>query len=122
MSSNRYIRFLHAALAQVHRLPLLQYSHRFSRHTYTQQQLLILLLFKEYLTATYRNVIDLINLMGEVCRLLKLHTVPHFTTLQKYLARVPSGLLSQLIHRCAEATLPPTTHGSVTAVDATGFT
>ena len=122
MSSNRSIRFLHAAHAQVHRLPLLRYSHRFSRHTYSQQQLLTLLLFKEYLRATYRNVVDLISLMTEVCRLLNLKTIPHFTTLQKFLARIPSGLLSHMIHCLAEATLPSDASVSVVAVDATGFT
>ncbi|MEN6516766.1 MAG: IS5 family transposase [Methanospirillum sp.] len=122
VSSNRYIRFLHAAQVQVHRLPLPRYSHRFSRHTYTQQQLLTLLLFKEYLQVTYRNAVDLISLMGEVCRLLNLRIVPHFTTLQKFLARMPSGLLSHLIHHLAEVTLPPDATVSMIAVDATGFT
>ena len=122
MSSNRYIRFVHAALVQLHRLPLSRYSHRFSRHTYTQHQLLILVLFKEYLKATYRDIIDLVTLMPEVCNLLNLKTIPHFTILQKFLTRISSGLLSTLIHHCAEVTLPPDVAGSLVAVDATGFT
>jgi transposase len=116
------MRFLHAAYAQVHRFPLPRYSHRFSRHTYTQQQLLSLVLFKEYLTATYRDVVDLVSLMPEVCDLLNLKTIPHFTTLQKFLARLPSGLLSHLIHHCAEVTLPPDAMVPMIAVYATGFT
>jgi len=60
--------------------------------------------------------------MDEVCRLLNLITVPHFTTLQKYLARTPSGLLSRLIPHLAEATLPPDADVSLIALDATGFT
>jgi len=116
------MRFLHAAHAQVHRLPLRRYSHRYSRHTYTQQQLLSLVLFKEYLTATYRDIVDLVSLMPEVRDLLNLKTIPHFTTLQKFLARLPSELLSHLVHHCAEVTLPPNAMVPMIAVDATGFT
>lgn len=60
--------------------------------------------------------------MAEVRTLLNLRTVPHFTTLQKFLARLPSGLISHLIHHCAEVTLPPDADVSSIAVDATGFT
>lgn len=107
MSLNRYIGFLHAAVAQVHHFPLPRYSHRFSGHTHTQQQLLTLLLFKEYLHATYRNVVDLVSLMGEVWLILNLRVIPHFTTLQKFLTRIPSGILSRLTHHLAEVTLLP---------------
>jgi transposase len=79
-------------------------------------------LLKEYLRATYRDIIGFVSLMTEACHLLNLKTIPHFTTLQKFLARIPSGLLSQLIHRCADATLPPEAAISLVAVDATGFT
>ncbi len=116
------MRFLHAAHDHVHRLALLRYSHRFSRHTYTQHQLLILVLFKENLRATYRDIVDLVSLMPEVRDLLNLKTIPHFTTLQKFLARISSGFLSTVIHHCAEATLPPDAMVPMIAVDATGFT
>jgi len=122
VSSNRSIRFLHAAHAHVQRLPLRRYSHRFSRHTYTQQQLLMLVLFKEYLTATYRDIVDLVSLMPEVRDLLNLKTMSHFTTLQKFLTRTSSGHLSTVIYHCSQVTLPPEAAGSLVAVGATGFT
>ena len=122
MSSNRYIRFLHAAFVHVPRLPLSRCSHRFFRHTYTQHQLLTLLLFKKYLHATYRNVVDLVSLMYIVCDLLNLRTVPHFTTLQMFLARLSSGLLSRVVHHLAAVTLPSENVVSTVALDATGFT
>ena len=71
---------------------------------------------------TYRDIVDLVSLMPEVCNLLCLKTLPHFTTLQKFLARLSSGLLSTLIHHLAEVTLPPNADVSLVAVDATGFT
>lgn len=103
-----------------YRLPLPRYSQRFSRHTYTQQQLLILLLLKEYLHAIYRNAIDLISLKGKVCRLLNLRTFPHITPLQMFLTRISSGFLSQVIHHLAQATLPLDAVVSRVAVDARG--
>jgi len=116
------MRFLHAAHGHVHRLPLLRYSQCFSRHTYTQQQLLTLLLFKEYRGATYRDIADLVSLTPAVRDLLNLKTIPHFTTLQKFVARLSSVLLSTLIHHLAEVSLLPDAAGSLVAVDATGFT
>ena len=116
------MRFLHAAYGHVQWLPLLRYSHRFSRHTYSQQQLLTILLFKEYLRATYSDIVDLIHLIPAASDILILKTVPHFTTLQSFLARLSSGLLSTLIHYLAEVTLPPDAVGSQVAIDTTGFT
>lgn len=60
--------------------------------------------------------------MPEVCDLLNLKTISHFTTLQKFLTRIPSGLLSCMIHLCAQATLPPEAAGALVAIDATGLT
>lgn len=56
--------------AQVRQLLLLRHSHRSSRYAYAQQQHLIFVLFKEYPEVTYRDVVDLRNLMTDVCHLL----------------------------------------------------
>jgi hypothetical protein len=60
--------------------------------------------------------------MPKICNLLDLHPIPHFTTLQKFLAQISSGLLNSLIHRLAAITLPPGAIVAMVAVDATGFT
>ena len=59
MSANRYIRFveLSSGLIKDSRIPL--YSSKYSKKTYTQHQLLILLLLKEYLAEDYRDIIEL---------------------------------------------------------------
>jgi len=57
MSANRYIRFveLSSGLIKDSRIPL--FSSKFSKKTYTQHQLLILLLLKEYLVETVFSVL-----------------------------------------------------------------
>jgi len=86
-STGRYFRFVEAALstAKASHLPL--YSCKYSKKVYTQPQLLALIFFKDYLKKDYREIIDLIVEMDRIRSLLGLSTIPHFTTLQKLLAR-----------------------------------
>jgi len=62
MSTNRYIRFveLSSRLIRDSRIPL--YSSKYSKKTYTQHQLLVLLLLKEYLAEDYRDTVELLKL------------------------------------------------------------
>jgi hypothetical protein len=59
ISLNRYIRFVEisSGLIKESRIPL--YSSKFSKKTYNQHQLLILILLKEYLSDDYRDTVDL---------------------------------------------------------------
>ena len=62
MSTNRYIRYveLSSRLIRDSRIPL--YSSKYSKKTYTQHQLLVLLLLKEYLAEDYRDTVELLKL------------------------------------------------------------
>ena len=75
---NRYLSFVDIALGVVKgsRIPL--YSCKFSKRTYTQHQLLTVLLFKEFLNEDYRDSAELLELMSSVVERLKLGSVPHF--------------------------------------------
>ena len=79
MSTNRYIRFveLSSGLIRDSRIPL--YSSKFSKKTYTQHQLLILLLLKEYLAEDYRDTVELTEIMDSLREKIHLDEVPHFT-------------------------------------------
>ena len=61
MSTNKYIRFVDIAsqVIKESRIPL--YSCKFSKKTYTQHQLLTLLLLKEYLAEDYRDTVELVD-------------------------------------------------------------
>lgn len=56
---------------------------------YTQHQLLVLVLLKEYISRDYRDFVELIDLMSNIKDKLDLAKVPHYTTLQKFVSRVP---------------------------------
>ena len=76
MSANRYIRFveLSSGLIRDSRIPL--FSSKFSRKTYTQHQLLLLLLLKEYLSEDYRDTVELTEVMDTLREKLQLDAVP----------------------------------------------
>jgi hypothetical protein len=66
MSANRYIRFvgLSSGLIRDSSIPL--YSSKFSQKTYTQHQLLILFLLKEYLSEDFRDTVELTEIMDSL--------------------------------------------------------
>ena len=92
-STGRYFRFVEAALSTVKASHLPLYSCKYSKKVYTQPQLLALIFFKDYLKKDYREIIDLIVEMDRIRNLLGLSTIPHCTTLQKFLARIKSRYL-----------------------------
>jgi len=66
MSANRYIRFveLSSGLIRDARIPL--FSSKFSKKTYTQHQLLVILLQKEYLSEDYRDAVELTEIRDSI--------------------------------------------------------
>jgi hypothetical protein len=98
-STNRYIRFVEisSGLIKDSRIPL--YSSKFSKKTYNQHQLLILILLKEYLSEDYRDTVELTDLMNEIKLKINLDSVPHFTTLHKFSQRINSFVFTRLLNR-----------------------
>ncbi len=88
MSAKRYIRFveLSSGLIRDARIPL--FSSKFSKRTYTQHQLLTLLLLKEYLSEDYRDTAELTEIMDVLREKIHLNKVPHFTTIHKFCQRI----------------------------------
>jgi hypothetical protein len=78
------IRVIPATKAVVQSTHFKPYSCKCSKKTYTQNQLLILITFKDSLNQHCRELIEDIRDM----ELLNLSTIPHFTTLQKFLCRI----------------------------------
>ena len=64
------------------------YSHRHSRKTYTQPQLLACLVLKEFLQLDYRKLEQVLKNAEDFRRVLGLKSVPHFTTFQKAAKRL----------------------------------
>jgi hypothetical protein len=59
------------------------YSHKFSPKTFTQPQLFACLVLKEFEKKDYRGVRQLLLDWPELCQVIGLKKVPHYTTLQK---------------------------------------
>jgi len=66
MSTNRYIRFVELSSGLNPRLPNSTVLSKYSKKIYTQHQLLILLLLKEYLSEDYRDTVELTEIMDSL--------------------------------------------------------
>jgi hypothetical protein len=98
------------------------YSCKYSKKIYTQYQLLVLILFKDYRDQHYREFIEDIGDMQSIQEELDLSVVPHFTTLQKFFCRIKTQYLRYTFRKtlnlfyCNDDPIP------VTAIDSSGFT
>src|SRR5262249_15531904 len=76
------LRVAREALATAQR-SLPYYRHRFRPDVYSQPQLFTCLVLKTFFKTDYRGIVAILEDMPELCALLELKAVPHFTTLQK---------------------------------------
>ena len=122
MSANRYIRFveLSSGLIKDSRIPL--YLSKYSKKTYTQHQLLILLLLKEYLSEDYCGTVELTEIMDSLREKISLDEVPHFTTVQKFCQRIRSWTFTRLLNRLMKMFYDWGEKIPCTAIDSSGFT
>ena len=97
------------------------YSSKYSKYFYTRHQLLILVLLKEYISTDYRDFAELIDLMSDIKENLALDKIPHFTTLQKFVTRLPSSLFNLLLQRILKLFYSYGENVSVAAIDATNL-
>ncbi|KGK97628.1 hypothetical protein LI82_12665, partial [Methanococcoides methylutens] len=107
-------------LTRYSHLPI--YSCKYSKQTYTQHQLLTLVLFKEYLNEDYRDFVEIIEIMDSVQSKIGLNKVPHFTTLQKFVTRIYSAFLDRIFKRTLDLFYKNGESIEVTGIDSTGFT
>ena len=121
-SSSRFISFIKHAYSLVQSSHLPSYSSKYSRRDYTQHQLLTLLLFKEYRKEDYRTVIWNLEEMDRIREVLGLTTVPHFTTLQKFLCRIKPIYFDILLKCTLNLFYFPDDTIPITAIDSSGFT
>jgi hypothetical protein len=122
VSANRYIRFveLSSGLIRDSRIPL--FSSKFSKKTYTQHQLLTLLLLKEYLSEDYRDTVELAEIMDTLRDKIHLNDVPHFTTIHKFCQRIRTSTFTRLLNRLMKMFYEWGEKIPCTAIDSSGFT
>ena len=120
--ASRNIRFIQAAISVVKSTHLPLYSCKFSKKLYTQHQLLLLILFKDYRNQHYREFIEDVGNMETIQQELELSGVPHFTTLQKFFTRIKTLYLRYAFRKTLNLFYSNNDPIPITAIDSSGFT
>ena len=90
MSENWYINFVKTSLEVIRNSHVPLRSSKFSKKKYTQHQLLTLIILKEKIGKDYRDFTELLPNLTTITDIIQLEEIPHYTTLQKFLSRIPS--------------------------------
>jgi hypothetical protein len=99
-----------------------EYSHSFSPKKFTLAQLFACLVLKSSLKLDYRGVVELLSDSPDLCRVIELKQVPHYTTLQKSAARLlKMPIVEKLLARSLRRHSPRRKRVKVVAIDSTGL-
>jgi len=79
-----------------------EYSHRFSPKVFTQAQLFVCLVLKEFFKTDYRGLADILADTPDLRQVIGLKKTPHFTTIQKASRRL---LRNASVQRLLDATV-----------------
>ena len=107
--NSKYLKFIDIALELCKDVP--RYFSRFSNRIFCNHQKLILLVLKQKLRTTYRDLVEFLKI-SDIPVYLGLKRIPHHTTLVKFAKRIKPKLLNFLL---------PFKKASVVGIDATGF-
>jgi transposase len=89
----------------------------FSKTMYGNIKLVFLIAYKEKLNCSYRRFVKICD-ENQVQHMLCLKRIPHYTTLQKFVARTPKQLFEQLVKACRKLLNLKNVESSM---DSTGF-
>ena len=98
-----------------------KYSHKFSPQKFTLSQLFACLVLKTFLKTDYRGLAQWLMDCPDLCRVIDLTTVPHFTTFHKVSYRI---LALPKAHKLLQETIRMTmkhSHIDQAAIDSTGL-
>ena len=116
IADSEYIRFIEIALNLVCIIP--PYANKYSKKTYTQQQLMILLILKQKLGLSYQRLIEDLKTRPKILLLLGLNKLPSPSTLKMFAKRIKSDILHKMIGKAINFTRKRTL---TVAIDSTGF-
>jgi len=95
---SRYIRLVKVIFKVCQRQAVPKYSSRFSRKDYTLWQHVALIALMQRIRKSYREYVgDYLTTTERLLDVLGLSKIPHFTTIEKFLLRVPGTLLERVL-------------------------
>jgi len=116
---SRYIRMVRTVFNVCRRQCIPLYSSKFSRKDFTLWQHIALIVLMQRVRKSYREYVDdYLTTTEGLLRVLGLTKIPHFTTMEKFLMRVPSTLLEKVIGGFIDLTR---IRSQVFAPDSSGF-
>lgn len=99
-----------------------RYRSKFSKHQFTQPQLLVILCLMRYEDWTFRETEVRLSEHSDLRQALQLEQAPDYTTLYRFMRRLDEPLLEQLLQETVRQ-MPASPQERLTiAVDATGLT
>ncbi len=115
------VRFAQVAL-DVTAATVPRYRTAFSKHQFTQPQLLAILCLMRYEDWTYREAEVRLAEHSELRRALRLHSVPDYTTLYRFLRRLDEVAIARSLNEVVRRMkLPGPQRRAPVAIDATGL-
>ena len=106
---SKYLRFIDKALELCKEIP--RYFSKFSNKIFCNHQKIILLVLKQKLRTTYRDLIELLKI-SDIPLYIGLNRIPHHTTLVKFAKKIKSKLLTLIL---------PHESADIVGIDGTGF-
>jgi hypothetical protein len=95
---SRYIRMVRAIFKVCRRQAVPLYSSKYSRKDFTLWQHIALLALMQRIRKSYREYVnDYLTTTERLLDVLGLSKIPHFTTIEKFLLRVPGALLEGVV-------------------------
>ena len=109
VKDSNYIKFIDEALELTKEIP--RYFSKFSNKIFCNHQKIVLLVLKQKLRTTYRDLVELLKI-SHIPLLIGLKRIPHHTTLVKFAKKIKPKLLNLLL---------PYRKAKIIALDGTGF-
>src|SRR5262249_52433718 len=99
-----------------------RYRSKYSKHQFTQPQLLVLLCLMRYEDWTFRETEVRLSEHSDLRHALQLEQSPDYTTLYRFMRRLDESMLERLLQETVRQLPSPVPDRLTVAVDATGLT
>lgn len=114
------VRFANVAM-RIAETAMPKYRTKFSKHLFTQRQLLAILCLMRYEDWTFREAEVRLSEHSELREALQLRQVPDYTTVYRFLRRFDEATLERCLAEVVAQTTGSTVQSTIVAVDATGL-